>query len=149
VARGILALFSSPLIRIVMPRIESSWSKWRISWRHVPWLIVSVGGMWFSWLLVNSAHTGFGIVVLLFSAPLLWVSFKTLWRNRQPFVFTVRSDRKVKFRGGGRDETVVEENGRKVKIYTELLSGKISRAIHANSIEKYEPPHDGELLTNR
>jgi hypothetical protein len=101
--------------------------------------MISVAGIWFSWFLINSHHPGFGVVILLFSIPLLWVSSKTLWRKRQPFVFAVRADRKVKFRGGGRDETVFEENGRKVKIYTELQSGKISRAIHVNSIEKYEP----------
>ena len=55
----------------------------------------------------------------------------------------------MKFRGGGRDEINFEENGRKVKIYTELLGGKVSRAIHVSSIEKYEPPHDGELLTDK
>ena len=32
---------------------------------------------------------------------------------------------------------------------SELLSGKPSRAIHANSIEKYESPDDGELLTSQ
>jgi hypothetical protein len=53
----------------------------------------------------------------------LWGSSKTLKRNRQPFVFTVRGSRKVKFRSGGRDETVVEEDGRKVRIFTELLGG--------------------------
>ena len=55
----------------------------------------------------------------------------------------------MKFRGGGRDEINVEENGRKVKIYTELLGGKVSRAIHVSSIEKYEPPYEAELLTDK
>jgi hypothetical protein len=54
----------------------------------------------------------------------------------------------VKFRGAGRDETVFEEDGRKVKIFTELLGGKISRGIHVNSMRKYEAPHEGEPLTN-
>ena len=53
----------------------------------------------------------------------------------------------MKFRGGGRDGTVLEEDGRKVNIFTELLTGKTSRDIHANSIKKYEPPHEGEPLT--
>jgi hypothetical protein len=62
----------------------------------------------------------------------------------------------------------LRENGRKVKIYIEffvagsltgeiigagrwllyLSVGKVGRAIYANSIQKYEPPHDGELLTD-
>jgi hypothetical protein len=41
-----------------------------------------------------------------------------------------------------------EEDGRKVRVYTELLGGKTGRAIHVSSIRKYKPPHDGELLTD-
>ena len=89
-----------------------------------------------------------GSFVLLISLAFLWGSSKTLWRNRQPFVFSVRGNRKVKFRGGGRDGTIFEEDGRKVQIYTELLGGKVSRAIHISSIEKYQPPHENEPLTD-
>ena len=53
----------------------------------------------------------------------------------------------MKFRGGGRDGIVFEEDGRRVNIFSELLGGKTSRDIHANSIKKYEPPHEGEPLT--
>jgi hypothetical protein len=53
----------------------------------------------------------------------------------------------VKFRGGGRDGIVLEEDGHRVNIFSELLGGKTSRDIHANSIKKYEPPHEGEPLT--
>jgi hypothetical protein len=42
----------------------------------------------------------------------------------------------VKFRGGGRDQTVFEEAGRKVKIYTELLTGKTSRAMRGYIAEQ-------------
>src|SRR5438309_3323429 len=69
---------------------------------------------------------------------------KALWRNRRPFVFAIRGHRKVKFRGGGRDGIVLEEDGHRVNIFSELLGGKTSRGIHANSIKKYEPPHEGE-----
>ena len=54
----------------------------------------------------------------------------------------------MRFRSGGRDETVLEENGRKMRIFTELLSGQVSRGIHAGSIQKYEPPHQTETLTD-
>jgi len=53
----------------------------------------------------------------------------------------------VKFRGGGRDRIVLEEDGHRVNIFSELLGDKTSRGIHANSIKKYEPPHEGEPLT--
>jgi uncharacterized metal-binding protein YceD (DUF177 family) len=132
-----------------MPRIQSTWYKWPVSWRHTPWFLVSVAGIWWSCWLIRSGDVVPGSFVLLVSLAFLWGTSKTLWRNRQPFVFAVRGNRKVKFRGGGRDEINVEENGRKVRIYTELLGGKVSRAIHVSSIEKYEPPHDGELLTDK
>jgi len=93
--------------------------------------------MWGSWYLIRYGSFFLGLLLLLFSLALLWASSQALWRNRQPFVFAVRGDRKVKFRGGGRDETVFEGTGRKVKIYTELLAGKTKRTIHANSIQKY------------
>jgi hypothetical protein len=64
------------------------------------------------------------------------------------FLFSVRGERKVKFRGAGRDQTILEEDGLRAKIDTELLVGKTNRAIYANSIQKYEPPHDSELLTD-
>jgi hypothetical protein len=115
----------------------------------MPWVILTPGGIWSSWLLMRSGSSGIGIVLLLFSLALLWGSGKTLWRNREPFVFEVRGNRKVKFGGGGRDVTVFEENGRRVKIFTELLSGKTSRAIQVSSIQKYEPPDDGEPLTDK
>jgi hypothetical protein len=132
-----------------MPRIQSPWHKWRVSWRHVPWFVVSVAGIWGSWRLIRSGDVVPGSFLLLVSLAFLGGSSKTLWRTRQLFVFAVRGNRKVRFRGGGRDEINFEENGRKVKIYTELLGGKVSRAIHVSSIEKYEPPYDGELLTDK
>jgi hypothetical protein len=132
-----------------MPRIQSPWHKWRVSWRHAPWFVISVAGVWWSWWLIRSDEVAPGLFILLVSFAFLWGSSKALWRNRQPFVFVVRGNRKVKFRGGGRDEINVEENGRKVRISSELLGGKISRAIHVSSIEKYEPPYEGELLTDK
>jgi hypothetical protein len=151
-----------------MPRIQAPWYKSRLSWRHVPWVVGSAGGVWGSLYLIRSGSFVPGSLLLLVALVFLWGSSKTLWRNRQPFVFAVRGDRKVKFRGAGRDDTVFEENGRKVKIYIEffvagsstgeiigvgrwmfcLSVGKTSRAIYANSIRKYEPPHDVELLTD-
>ena len=130
-----------------MPRIQVPWYKWRPSWRHMPWFVVATGGASGSLYLINSGSRDGGILLLLVSLPILWGSSKTLWRNRQPFVFAVRGGRAVKFGGGGRDEILFEENGRKVKIYTELLGGKTSRAIHADSIKKYEAPHESEPLT--
>ncbi len=41
----------------------------------------------------------------------------------------------MKFRGGGRDGIVLEEDGHRVNIFSELLGGKTSRGIHANSIK--------------
>jgi uncharacterized metal-binding protein YceD (DUF177 family) len=114
----------------------------------MPWFVLSVAGIWWSWWLIRSGDVAPGLFVLLVSLAFLWGSSKNLWRNRQPFVFAIRGNRKVRFRGGGRDETTFEENGRKMKIYTELLGGKTSRAIYVSAIQKYEPPHDGELLTN-
>jgi hypothetical protein len=99
-------------------------------------------------LLIRSDNEFGGALLLLFSLMVLWGSSKTLWRNRQPFVFTVRGNRKVKFRGGGRDGILFDEDGRKVRIFSELLMGKISRGIHVASIEKYEPPHESESLTD-
>ena len=113
----------------------------------MPWSVAAAGGVWGSLYLINSGSQGGGVLLLLVSLPLLWGSSKALWRNRRPFVFAIRGHRKVKFRGGGRDGTVLEEDGRKVNIFTELLTGKTSRDIHANSIKKYEPPHEGEPLT--
>jgi hypothetical protein len=113
----------------------------------VPWVLGSTGGVWLSWLLMRSDSGFAGTMLLLLSLAILWGSSKTLWRNRRPFVFTVRGNRKVKFRGGGRDETVVEEDGRKVRIFTELLVGNPSRGIHPSSM-KYEAPYEGEPLTD-
>jgi hypothetical protein len=131
-----------------MPRIQSPWYNWRVPWRNVPWVAVSAGGVCASWLLIRSGSFFAGSLLLLLSLALLWGSSKTLWRNRQPFVFAVRGDRKVRFRGAGRDGTILEENGRTVKINTELLVGKTSRAIYAKSIQKYESPYDSEPLTH-
>ena len=41
-----------------------------------------------------------------------------------------------------------EEDGRKVRIFSELLIGKISRGIHVASIENYEAPHESESLSD-
>ncbi len=107
----------------------------------MPWVLGSTGGVSLSWLLIRSGSGFAGTILLLLSLAVLWGSSKTLWRNRQPFLFAVKGDRRVKFRGAGRDETVVEEDGRKVKIFTELLGGKTSRGIHPNSMRKFEAPH--------
>ena len=53
----------------------------------------------------------------------------------------------MKFRGGGRDGIVFEEDGRRVNIFSESSGRKIGQSIHAGSIKKYEPPHEGEPLT--
>lgn len=76
----------------------------------------------------------------------MWECIKSLWRNRHPFVFSVRGNRKIKFIGNGRDEIIFEENGRKAIVYTELWS-KPSRGIYVTSIQQWEPPHENELLT--
>jgi hypothetical protein len=115
----------------------------------MPWFLVSVGGIWWSSRLIRSGDHAPASFVLLISLAFLWGSVKALWRNREPFVFAVRGNRKVKFRGGGRDEIKFEQNGRKAKIYTELLGGKVSRAIYADSIQKWEPPYENELLKDK
>jgi hypothetical protein len=115
-----------------MPRIQLPWYRWRISWRNMPWFVVSLGAVWGCLYLIRSDSPVAGLLLLLVSLASFWGSLKTLSRNRQPFVFEVRGYRKVKFRGGGRDQTIFEEGGQKVRIYTELMTGKTSRAIHVN-----------------
>lgn len=129
-----------------MPRIQTPWYKWRLSWKHLPWFVVAIVGVWAAVYLMTSGYGG-GVLLLLVSLPMLWGTSKALWRNRQPFVLAIRGHRKVKFRGGGRDGIVLEEDGRRVNIFSELSGGKISRAIHASSIQKYEPPYESERLT--
>ena len=129
-----------------MPRIQTPWYKWRLSWRHLPWFIVAVGGVWGAVYLMTSGY-GVGLLLLLIFLPILWGTSKTLWRNRQPFVFAVRGQRKVKFGGGGRDAIVFEEDGYRVQIFSEFGGRKIGQSIHAGSIKKYEPPHENEPLT--
>ena len=53
----------------------------------------------------------------------------------------------MKFRGGGRDGIVFEEDGHRVNIFSESSGRKIGQSIHAGSIKKYEPPHESEPLT--
>jgi hypothetical protein len=54
-----------------MPRIQSAWYKWCLSWRHLPWFVVSAGGVWGSWLLMSSGSFVLGLSLLLFSLVLL------------------------------------------------------------------------------
>lgn len=130
-----------------MPRIRIPWYQWRVSWKHAPWVLISAAGIWFSVRFIVCGPAFLGAVLLLITGSIFWGSSKTLWRNRQPFVFSVRGARKVRFRGGGRDETIFEEDGRQIRIYTELGDRKTGRLIYAHSILQYEPPHDREQLT--
>jgi hypothetical protein len=74
------------------------------------WLVVAVGDVWGSLYLIRSHGFVPGSLLLLVSLVLLWGSSKTLCRNRQPFVFAVRGDRKVKFRGSGQVRGEVQIN---------------------------------------
>ncbi len=134
---------------INMPYVKTtSWKQWKISWRDVRWSLFFAAVAYFSCTLINKGYYIGGGFLLLVSIWLCWECLKTLWLRRIPFIFEVRGNRKVDFSTDGRDGRVFKENGREVKINTELWGGKISRGIYASSIKKWEPPHEHEPLTD-
>jgi hypothetical protein len=52
-----------------------------------------------------------------------------------------------RIRVSGRDTYDYIVDGRKATIYVELLMGKIERRICLDSINKWNPPHDDEEMT--
>lgn len=48
--------------------------------------------------------------------------------------------------GGGRDEIVYVHGNHRMRIYSELQTGKIERIIDRASLNRWQPPFDGESI---
>ncbi|MEA2660285.1 MAG: hypothetical protein QOF64_3147 [Candidatus Binatota bacterium] len=59
-------------------------------------------------------------------------------------------ERKVRIRFPGREDIIVQENGRKIYMgvtWTKASHGDLEAWIYSKSIQKYEPPYDTEVLS--
>ena len=133
-----------------MPRIEGQWYSWHIDWKFVPWLVSALLGIYFSWWLTINGLSVVGVLLFLFCCPFIYFSSRMLWEHRHPFVFSVRGKRNVKIRGAGPEGVYIQENGRKMFVNigrSKTSPGKYEAWIYTKSIQRYEPPHDTEVLT--
>lgn len=131
-------------------RVKRPWYKPHVERSALLDVVKWSAGLCLSWILfwqLPYSFRVFAAIAALICLAFLCDGMKSLWRNRHPFVFTVRGDRDVEFFEKGRDEIVFEENGRQAVIYSELGS-KPNRGIYVSSITKWEPPHENEPLTD-
>jgi hypothetical protein len=105
--------------------VETCALVFRFHYRSVASLVAHTLRQWIWW------DTTFGFLI---DGPV--GQLQKIMAKPSAIYLAVRGNRKVKFRGGVRDGIVFEEDGRKVRIFSELLTGKISRGFHVNRADK-------------
>jgi len=55
-----------------MPRIQSLWHQWCVSWRNVIWVVGWAGGLWGAGLFMRAGNFVLALLLLLSSLGLLW-----------------------------------------------------------------------------